>query len=361
MKAKKTLLVILILSIIATSAVILSGCKLTNDGSEDELKGVYGVTTMYYSSYEGKKYNSSGQYEYFLLVLNGDEGRTGKVIMKRDGDAEFSYDITYTPNFNTDNKTIWSITVNDFRLPEYADETGAISYSAPSKRVFRFYPMLEKINFIENRNDVHGTIWSSNYIAFRKFAKNTNEKNINEVKAHQIRTKESRAHDVDEGQVFGTYGVNEMYYISSDNTKYNVSGKFKYFIIALNELNRLTDNDGKGSGKVIFKRGEDDEETYEITFELKDITTTNGYTKVGKVTIKGFKLPIYDETGEVTFGEPQDVTFIHDVMEGEVLSFTDETTGKSVLTFKRTYPNVSEVSIEQTKSQQKQSQEARGQ
>ncbi len=124
MNVKRTIAIILILSIIVVAVFALSGCNITNDGSEDELKGIYGVTTMYYKSYEGKKYNVSGQYEYFLLVLNGDEGRTGKVIMKRDGDAEFSYDITYTPKFNSDGKTIWSITVNDFRLPEYEDETG---------------------------------------------------------------------------------------------------------------------------------------------------------------------------------------------------------------------------------------------
>lgn len=113
MNVKRTIAIILILSIIVVAVFALSGCNITNDGSEDELKGIYGVTTMYYKSYEGKKYNVSGQYEYFLLVLNGDEGRTGKVIMKRDGDAEFSYDITYTPKFNSDGKTIWSITVND--------------------------------------------------------------------------------------------------------------------------------------------------------------------------------------------------------------------------------------------------------
>lgn len=89
MNVKRTIAIILILSIIVVAVFALSGCNITNDGSEDELKGIYGVTTMYYKSYEGKKYNVSGQYEYFLLVLNGDEGRTGKVIMKRDGDAEF--------------------------------------------------------------------------------------------------------------------------------------------------------------------------------------------------------------------------------------------------------------------------------
>lgn len=138
MNVKRTIAIILILSIIVVAVFALSGCNITNDGSEDELKGIYGVTTMYYKSYEGKKYNVSGQYEYFLLVLNGDEGRTGKVIMKRDGDAEFSYDITYTPKFNSDGKTIWSITVNDFRLPEYEDETGVVRYSDPSQREFRF-------------------------------------------------------------------------------------------------------------------------------------------------------------------------------------------------------------------------------
>ena len=104
MNVKRTIAIILILSIIVVAVFALSGCNITNDGSEDELKGIYGVTTMYYKSFEGKKYNVSGQYEYFLLILNGDEGRTGKVIMKRDGDAEFSYDITYTPKFNSDGK-----------------------------------------------------------------------------------------------------------------------------------------------------------------------------------------------------------------------------------------------------------------
>ena len=67
MNVKRTIAIILILSIIVVAVFALSGCNITNDGSEDELKGIYGVTTTYYKSYEGKKYNVSGQYEYFLL------------------------------------------------------------------------------------------------------------------------------------------------------------------------------------------------------------------------------------------------------------------------------------------------------
>lgn len=238
MNVKRTIAIILILSIIVVAVFALSGCNITNDGSEDELKGIYGVTTMYYKSYEGKKYNVSGEYEYFLLVLNGDEGRTGKVIMKRDGDAEFSYDITYTPKFNSDGKTIWSITVNDFRLPEYEDETGAVRYSDPSQREFRFYPMHETFTFsltLSQMGDDNRVKFNKNYFALHKIAKKTTEAKIKSAKEQQQRTREARSHEVDEERTFGTYGVNEMYYISKDGKKHNVSGEFEYFIIALNE------------------------------------------------------------------------------------------------------------------------------
>lgn len=46
--------------------------------------------------------------------------------------------------------------------------------------------------------------------------------------------------------------------------------------------------------------------------------------------------------------------------EKVTLTYKDET-GNNVMTFERTYVNVSNISIEQTKSQQRQSQEARGQ
>ena len=166
MNVKRTIAIILILSIIVVAVFALSGCNITNDGSEDELKGIYGVTTMYYKSYEGKKYNVSGQYEYFLLVLNGDEGRTGKVIMKRDGDAEFSYDITYTPKFNSDGKTIWSITVNDFRLPEYEDETGKWKFS-------------------------------KNLLEFNKISMRTTDKKIERAKSKQTNSREKRGSTLD--------------------------------------------------------------------------------------------------------------------------------------------------------------------
>ena len=55
MNVKRTIAIILILSIIVVAVFALSGCNITNDGSEDELKGIYGVTTMYYKSSEGKK------------------------------------------------------------------------------------------------------------------------------------------------------------------------------------------------------------------------------------------------------------------------------------------------------------------
>ena len=81
---KKIIAIILATMILAGAVFAFSGCrKIQNDGSEDEVKGIYGVTTMFYKSFEGTKYNISGQFEYFMLVLNGDEGKTGKVIMKR--------------------------------------------------------------------------------------------------------------------------------------------------------------------------------------------------------------------------------------------------------------------------------------
>ena len=86
---KKVISVALVAILIVTTALTFTGCNITNNGSEDELKGIYDVTTMYYKSFEGKKYNVFGQYEYFLLVLNGDEGRTGKVIMKRAAGRNF--------------------------------------------------------------------------------------------------------------------------------------------------------------------------------------------------------------------------------------------------------------------------------
>jgi len=357
MKAKRTIAIILVLSIIAASAIVLSGCKLTNDGSEDELKGVYGVTTMYYKSFGGKKYNVSGQYEYFLLVLNGDEGKTGKVMMKRDGDTEFSYDITYTPKFNTDGKTIWSITVNDFRLPEYDDETGAVNYSDPSQREFRFYPMHETFTFsltLSKTGDDNLVKFNKNYFALHKLSGKTDNASIASAKQQQQRTQEARAHEVDEEKTFGTYGVNEMYYVSSDNTKHNVSGEFEYFIVALN------DSDGK-TGQVIIKRDGANEETYDITFTMEYGEDSSGDIYVQYVKISGFRLPEYDdETGAMTFGAAQDVTFTHDVTDGVTLTFKNET-GNNVLTFKRTYTNVSNISIEQTKSQQRQSKDARGQ
>ena len=356
MNVKRTIAIILILSIIVVAVFALSGCNITNDGSEDELKGIYGVTTMYYKSYEGKKYNVSGHYEYFLLVLNGDEGRTGKVIMKRDGDAEFSYDITYTPKFNSDGKTIWSITVNDFRLPEYEDETGAVRYSDPSQREFRFYPMHETFTFsltLSQMGDDNRVKFNKNYFALHKIAKKTTAAKIKSAKEQQQRTREARSHEVDEERTFGTYGVNEMYYISKDGKKHNVSGEFEYFIVALNE------SDGK-TGQVIMKRDGKEEEKYDVTFTMTYGEDSSGDIYVQYVKISGFRLPEYEETGAVTFGAPQDVTFVHDITKKVTLTYKDEA-GNNVMTFERTYVNVSNISIEQTKSQQRQSQEARGQ
>lgn len=86
----------------------------------------------------------------------------------------------------------------------------------------------------------------------------------------------------------------------------------------------------------------------------------SGDIYVQYVKISGFRLPEYDETGGVTFGAPQDVTFVHDITKKVTLTYKDEA-GNNVMTFERTYVNVSNISIEQTKSQQRQSQEARGQ
>lgn len=40
---------------------------------------------------------------------------------------------------------------------------------------------------------------------------------------------------------------------------------------------------------------------------------SSGDIYVQYVKISGFRLPEYEETGAVTFGAPQDVTFVHDI------------------------------------------------
>ena len=195
--------------------------------------------------------------------------------------------------------------------------------------------------------------FNKNYFALHKISKKTTAAKIKSAKEQQQRTREARSHEVDEERTFGTYGVNEMYYISKDGKKHNVSGEFEYFIIALNE------SDGK-TGQVIVKRDGKEEEKYDVTFTIEYGEDSSGDIYVQYVKISGFRLPKVDETGGVSFGAPQDVTFTHDITKGETLTYKDET-GNNVMTFERTYVNVSNISTEQTKSQQRQSQEARGQ
>lgn len=61
MNVKRAVAIILILSIIAVAVFALSGCNITNDDSEDELKGIYGVTTMYYKSQRRQSQEARGQ------------------------------------------------------------------------------------------------------------------------------------------------------------------------------------------------------------------------------------------------------------------------------------------------------------
>ena len=343
---KKIIAIIIATMILAGAVFALSGCNITNDGSEDELKGIYGVTTMYYKSYEGKKYNVSGQYEYFLLVLNGDEGRTGKVIMKRDGDAEFSYDITYTPKFNSDGKTIWSITVNDFRLPEYEDETGAVRYSDPSQREFRFYPMHETFTFsltLSKMGDDNRVKFNKNYFALHKISKKTTEAKIKSAKEQQQRTREARAKDTDADAVAGTYGLEKMYFVKSDGTKVVIGDKFDYFIVAL--------NDDKATGKVIMKRDGGEEEEFAISYSIETGEDETGDEVAKRVKISGFRLPVLNaETGEFTFGSGTEITFDCGSDKTDRLTYSGSDV---VIVIERGQVYTSTISIERVKTDQK--------
>lgn len=351
---KKIIAIILATMILAGAVFAFSGCrKIQNDGSEDEVKGIYGVTTMFYKSFEGTKYNISGQFEYFMLVLNGDEGKTGKVIMKRVDEDELSYDITYSFKYNSDGKTVGKIVLHDFCLPEYNDADGAIRYSDPSSRELVFYPKHETLTFnLVQSNIDDGLKFNKNYFALKKFSNKVSDKKIKDVKQHQLNTLEARSKDPEADEIAGTYGLEKMYFVKSGGENVVIGGKFDYYIVALNDDNT--------TGKVIFKREGGEEEEYPITYSIETGEDETGNDVATSVKISGIKLPVLNvETGEFTFGDAKEITFICDSDKTDRLTYSENGENGVVIVIERGQLYTSNISIERVKTDQKNEKENR--
>lgn len=191
---KKIISIILITLLFVSSVFAMTGC-IFNDGSEDEVHGVYGVDRMFYKDYAGMKHIVAGDFEYYLLVLNDDDEKTGKVIMKPVDGKEKSYDVSYYFEYDSsDGKVVKYVKVKDFRPPVYSETTYALSFAEPQEVSFTLYPKREDIVFSRIHSKIDdGLKTSKNLLEFHKISGKTTERKIERAKKQQIRNRDKRA------------------------------------------------------------------------------------------------------------------------------------------------------------------------
>lgn len=193
----KKITAIIITAIIACLTLLsFSGCALIfNDGSEDEVEGVYGLQQLYLKDYDNETYNFGNKYDYYLIVLYGD--KTGKVILKPEDGEETSYSVTYENVLDTDGKTVKQIKINGFLVPVFSIEDGVAKVEfvkSEEAADFAFAPKREVLTYKNVFTRIENGIKTKKYyLSVDKIYNRTTDRKVERAKKQQINNRDKRA------------------------------------------------------------------------------------------------------------------------------------------------------------------------
>lgn len=194
---KKTISIILVAIIAVGTLSCFAGCNLFNNGSIDELDGIYGLNSYYFRDVESNTHTFGDKYEYYLLVINGS---TAYVVYKKIDGEEYSYSTSLTTAMSKDSdggESVDSITVLDFRGLTFGGSGDNYStISATEAYKFNFYPMRETLTYKDvtlKRNSNDGLVSVRTQLSFIKMYNKTDNNRIEKAKIKQLNTIDSRS------------------------------------------------------------------------------------------------------------------------------------------------------------------------
>lgn len=199
---KKLLSVTLIILLLTGVALAAAGCVF-NDGSLDEVKGIYGIESCWYRDVNGVTHNYADTYDYYLIVMYGEEAEgentyRGKIYLKPVNGEESANDITYTVNYGSDSVTVESISISGISAENSFRNGGAAvdSTSSNVRTLFSFYPKREDIVYKSNSltKNSQGTIVTvKSHLQFGKMYGSITDERIEKSKSKQTSDRTSRS------------------------------------------------------------------------------------------------------------------------------------------------------------------------
>lgn len=179
---KKKIFYITILVVVVSMLFTFSGCALLfNDGSEDELEGIWGISDVSFSGIYTHNYGYGADFEYYLIIINSDKSVT--IRYKLVDKDEVSYTAQYTPTFDdTETEKVKTITLSKMAYISVIEYSSGESYYNIGEDVteLSFSPKLETLTY----KDVNFKIENSSphfvttKITFKKIYSSTSNRKI---------------------------------------------------------------------------------------------------------------------------------------------------------------------------------------
>ncbi len=195
----------MVICITASSALLLTGCNLFNNGSSDEVVGIYGVSEYFYRDKDTVTHNYADKFDYIILVLNG--GSTGKFIIKPVDKDEFSFDVTYSNTYGDANKPkkVTSVKITPFVYSSQILLSGNVT-SGGTGTSLNFYPVREDIVYRRavltsvEKNGTKSIVSVVEKMELHKLYNKPTDARIEKAKQKQINTRDSRTNSTDDAE-----------------------------------------------------------------------------------------------------------------------------------------------------------------
>lgn len=201
MTMKKLLSVTLIVLLLTGVAVAATGCVF-NDGSLDEVKGIYGIESYWYRDVNGMTNNYADAYDYYIIVMNDEEAEgentySGKIYCKPVNSEESAFDTTYVVNYGSDGKTVDSISIAGITSANSARSSGSTVNppSSAARTLFSFYPKREDMVCASNsltKNAQGSVVMVKSHQQFGKMYGSITDERIEKAKTKQTADRTSR-------------------------------------------------------------------------------------------------------------------------------------------------------------------------
>lgn len=182
------MIVLLTLSI----AALATGC-IFNDGSADELNGVYGVEDFFYRDADKITHNYADQCDYYIMTF--DDGVVKTYYKPVDGE-EVVHEYSFRSVVDSDGK-VEKVALADFYYRDYSGNGDKVTTTLTvQEESFDFYPMREELvlsSLTLRRNTADtSNVFVKDKLGFKKMYNRVTDKNVEKAKTKQTQNREAR-------------------------------------------------------------------------------------------------------------------------------------------------------------------------